>query len=280
MARPHLAGTTPKLAYLMCKDPQKAVDTFHAITGIAWPELPPWPEPSLPKARGHKRSVSSKKRRQLERTTMKGVDPYKSVPMPSNMTLRRDELGRFPNVPAEFLELKAGPAHAEDDSAPLEMTTEERGAMAGERFLQLREAGSMGAEAPALAPGPYVGNCRPNALLVATVVKAHGRRRRLDDACRAVQRMEDWGLRPDAAVFNSLAAAAAWNGRLDLALEVRCVRDGGAWLQECWNGASRLVHVVPWFGVGAVGRLRHRRFLSASWRFQRVCQHGTVVPKL
>ncbi|CAN0508886.1 unnamed protein product, partial [Ectocarpus sp. 8 AP-2014] len=57
-------------------------------------------------------------------------------------------------------------------------------------------------------------------MLVATVVKAHGRRRRLDDACRVILRMVDWGIKPDVAVFNSLAAAAVWNGRMDLALQV------------------------------------------------------------
>lgn len=73
--------------------------------------------------------------------------------------------------------------------------------------------------------GPYVGGCRPNALLVATLVKAHGRRRRIDDAARTVLSMADWGLRPDVAVFNSLSAAAVWNGRMDLALEVRGARE-------------------------------------------------------
>lgn len=72
---------------------------------------------------------------------------------------------------------------------------------------------------PAL--GEYVGDCRPNGFLVATLVKAHGKRGRLDDACRTVLTMSDWGLRPDAAVFNALAAAAVWNGRLDIAVEVR-----------------------------------------------------------
>lgn len=71
---------------------------------------------------------------------------------------------------------------------------------------------------PAL--GSYVGTCRPNALLVSTLVKAHGRRRRVDDAVRVVLKMPDWGLKPDVAVFNSLAAAAVWNRRMDLALEV------------------------------------------------------------
>ncbi|CAN0249101.1 unnamed protein product [Laminaria digitata] len=82
--------------------------------------------------------------------------------------------------------------------------------------------GGVGVNGPLRLPalGGYVGGCRPNGMLVATLVKAHGRRRRLDDACRVVLGMVDWGLKPDVAVFNSFAAAAVWNGRIDLALEV------------------------------------------------------------
>ncbi|CAM9576390.1 unnamed protein product, partial [Hapterophycus canaliculatus] len=193
------------IAYLSCGEPQKAVDTFHAVTGIIWPEYAPWPE------------VSS-----VRRGTGGGSGQRQAA------------------FPEEFRLLQAGPAA--DDVDALEASSRE--GTGGQRFLQMRTVAEMAAEhlsnrfgggavaaaaaaavgmdgplkRPAL--GEYVGDCRPNGMLVATVVKAHGRRRRLDDACRAVLRMADWGLKPDVAVFNSLAAAAVWNGRMDLALQV------------------------------------------------------------
>ncbi|CAN0196838.1 unnamed protein product, partial [Discosporangium mesarthrocarpum] len=58
----------------------------------------------------------------------------------------------------------------------------------------------------------------PNILLSATLIKAHGRRRRVDEAYRVLDAMVgEWGLRPDVVIFNSLASAAVWNGRPHLA---------------------------------------------------------------
>ena len=217
------------MAYLSCAAPQEAVDTFHAVTGIIWPDSPPWPD-----APGAGAGAAG--------ATADGEQ-----------------------FPEEFRLLQAGPSTT--DALVLEAASWE--GTEGQRFLQMRAvaeqvaehmsnrasgpgagAGAPAAVAPssggananaaaaaAAAEGPlrrpalgeYVGGCRPNGMLVATVVKAHGRRRRLDDACRVVLRMADWGLKPDVAVFNSLAAAAVWNGRMDLALQVRVAVDGGGW---------------------------------------------------
>lgn len=238
----------------MCKEPQKAVDIFYAVTGIVWPELPAWPGPQKLETRGGLRGMSEKRRRKIERRTQEGVEAPKSVPMPKGASTRsgaRVDGADAADIPVEFVALKAGPVARDDETEPLDVSPEEHGAMSGEGFLQMREVavdgvavgeGEMRTVGSAIAGkavagagetqgsvktaptlGPYVGSCRPNVLLVATVVKAHGRRRRLDDACRTVLCMEDWGLRPDTAVFNSLASAAVWNGRLDLAVQVRVV---------------------------------------------------------
>ncbi len=211
------------MAYLSCSAPQEAVDTFHAVTGIVWPDLPPWPDASFPDGAAAAAAAANGEQ-----------------------------------FPEEFRQLQAGPSPT--DAMVLEAASWE--GTGGQRFLQMRAvaeqvaeqmhmsnrdrvggssgggggsstagatAGRQGgtaangdAEGPLRRPalGEYVGGCRPNGMLVATVVKAHGRRRRMDDACRVVLRMADWGLKPDVAVFNSLAAAAVWNGRMDLALQV------------------------------------------------------------
>ncbi|CAN0409001.1 unnamed protein product, partial [Ectocarpus fasciculatus] len=206
------------MAYLSCGEPQKAVDTFHAVTGIIWPDLPAWPD------------ATSGKRRARARQQKKAAAAAAATAGAA--------------FPEDFRLLRAGPSTA--DAEALEASSWE--GTGGQRFLQMRAVaeqveGGGGSVAPAAASRPvaavgadtaaagggplrrpalgeYVGGCRPNGMLVATVVKAHGRRRRLDDACRVVLRMVDWGIKPDVAVFNSLAAAAVWNGRMDLALQV------------------------------------------------------------
>lgn len=246
-----------QMAYLSCGTPEKAVDTFHAVTGIVWPESAPWPDP-------HQQA---------------------SITAADGNTAEE--------FPEEFRLLQAGPSAA--DAMVLEATSRE--GTGGQRFLQMRAvaeqvaedmsnrvggggaggsttivggggggvagssrgmeavaaAGASVAATAAAAVGPlkrpalgeYVGGCRPNGMLVATVVKAHGRSRRLDDACRMVLRMADWGLKPDVAVFNSFAAAAVWNGRVDLALQVCVVYSSAA--------AGGLV------GCGAEGRVVRER---------------------
>lgn len=249
------------MAYLSCSAPQKVVDTFHAVTGIVWPDLPPWSE-TFP---GAANAVNKRKPSAAAHS-----DTHESAsPQPTAPSAQAPGGDAGPHFPEEFRLLQAGPSTT--DALVLEASSWE--GTGGQRFLQMRAvaeqvaeqmsnrvggasaaagakakaAGGVGvgadsdsdsdadaAAAAAAAPvataegplrmpalGEYVGGCRPNAMLVATVVKAHGRRRRLDDACRLVLRMTDWGLKPDVAVFNSLAAAAVWNGRMDLALQVR-----------------------------------------------------------
>ena len=246
------------MAYLSCSAPQKAVDTFHAVTGIVWPELPPWSDtlsghvqhattrPTSPAAAISATAVSATAAADI------AAEENATAPQPTVPSAQApDEDNAGPHFPEEFRLLQAGPSTA--DALVLEASSWE--STGGQRFLQMRSvaeqvaeqmsnrvggaaaaakakaqaaggAGAGAAAGPAEGPlrmpvlGEYVGGCRPNALLVATVVKAHGRRRRLDDACRLVLKMTDWGLKPDVAVFNSLAAAAVWNGRMDLALQV------------------------------------------------------------
>lgn len=224
-----------QIAYLSCGEPQKAVDTFHAVTGIIWPDYAPWPDTSSVR----RRTTETRSIKQQPAAVTNGAstatpptaadaestEPAQSSSPPASATAK-------PEFPEEFRLLLAGPSN--DDADALEASSWE--GTGGERFLQMRTVAEQAAEhlsnrfatsvvgmdgplkRPAL--GEYVGECRPNGMLVATVVKAHGRRKRLDDACRMVLRMADWGLKPDVAVFNSLAAAAVWNGRMDLALQV------------------------------------------------------------
>lgn len=231
-----LSIITTQTAYLQCNEPQKAVDTFYAVTGIVCPELPPWPASSSSRgARGGERSRS--------------VPSPKHAKFVSNSTSAiHQEV--FPHEDVEELALlRAGLPSDLKDSFEAYSSWEGTG---GERFLQMRDIDRIhgvgesitsrdGDEEPWTcegvpyddgvhaerggstrwpALGEYVGDCRPNGFLVATLVKAHGKRGRLDEACRTVLTMPDWGLRPDAAVFNALAAAAVWNGRLDIAVEV------------------------------------------------------------
>lgn len=244
------------------------MDTFHAVTGIVWPDLPPWSDALFSNAKGGSNTASRRK----AFAAVAAVDENAATPQasaPSAPTLPSEDAG--PHFPEEFRLLQAGPSTA--DALVLEASSWE--GTGGQRFLQMRavakqvaeqmsnrvgdrdanaagdsggsvdadaDAGAApGAEGPLRRPalGEYVGGCRPNAMLVATVVKAHGRRRRLDDACRVVLRMADWGLKPDVAVFNSLAAAAVWNGRMDLALQVGVGTDrtpckSGAWRDGCF----------------------------------------------
>lgn len=255
------------------------METFHAVTGIVWPDLPPWPSlsdgastasasSSKPKG-GSKRSVKA-----VAGGNTKGNVNGNNAIGDANGSARGNVNGNNATgsgntvspgatttasgveLPEEFRLLKEGPRA--EDAAALEASSWE--GTGGQRFLQMRGVGAeamaaaaaaavglmeggaggggvgsggglggLGVSGPLRLPalGAYVGGCRPNALLVATLVKAHGRRRRLDDACRVVLGMVDWGLKPDVAVFNSLAAAAVWNGRIDLALEVRGGRAGG-----------------------------------------------------
>lgn len=231
------------------------------MTGIVWPDLPPWPALTTAKktnkpstraanpnaaASGVANGTSVEKMGDgsprtatlanngnaavgtISASITTGVDAGASKVTPSATTAASGV-----ELPEEFLQLKAGPSP--DDLAALEASSLE--GTNGQRFLQMREVGPdvengewEGTEAVARAGGTplrrpvlgeYVGECRPNGRLVATMIKAHGRRKRLDDACRVVLRMVDWGLKPDVAIFNSLASAAVWNGRIDLALEVR-----------------------------------------------------------
>eukprot|EP00903_Cladosiphon_okamuranus_P006597 g6444.t1 len=235
------------MAYLSCSAPQKAVDTFHAVTGIVWPDLPPWSDTANPVVK-RKPSTPAISTHDADSDIHESASPRTAAP---SAHAPKDDAG--PQFPAEFQLLQDGPSR--DDALVLEASSWE--GTRGQRFLQMRavaeqvaeqmsnragraaaagvgvgadaDADAGAAAAPAAtsegplkmpALGEYVGGCRPNAMLVATVVKAHGRRRRLDDACRLVLRMADWGLKPDVAVFNSLAAAAVWNGRMDLALQV------------------------------------------------------------
>lgn len=249
------------MAFLSCGAPEKAVDTFHAVTGIVWPQSAPWPDSVSGKARGSKRD----RQQQLKKPAAGTAD---------------DDADSADQFPEEFQRLQAGPSAA--DAMVLEAASWE--GTGGQRFLQMRAvaeqvaeqmsnrvgggggagdsktvggaAGSAGgkeavAAAATAAGGPlklpalgeYVGGCRPNGRLVATVVKAHGRCRRLDEACRVVLTMADWGLKPDVAVFNSLAAAAVWNGRVDLALQVCVHSSGSGWGAEGSRG---------WGGEGVV----------------------------
>lgn len=240
-----------QIAYLACGEPHRAVDTFHAVTGIIWPEYAPWPDaffsvrrrvatrnkqPQQPAAAAAAAATNGST---IESARTTGGD----APAAATSTAPADAHAvTKPKFPEEFRLLMAGPS--EDDADALEASSWE--GTGGERFLQMRTvaeqaaehlsnrfreggavaaaaaAAAVGMEGPLKRPalGEYVGECRPNGMLVATVVKAHGRRRRLDDACRVVLKMADWGLKPDVAVFNSLAAAAVWNGRMDLALQV------------------------------------------------------------
>lgn len=238
------------------------MDTFDAVTGIIWPSLPPWPDLQ---ARAKRRADTGGKAGKKARAAAALVVP----PIVDSAT--PDATAAFSSeveLPEEFSLLKAGPPA---DAAIWNGTGRQR-------FLQMREVdaidhggeweggdpASRGAGAPLRKPalGEYVGGCRPNELLVATMVKAHGRRGRLDDACRTVLRMVDWGLRPDAAVLNSLAAAAVWNGRMDLAIEVRGLHGAGVLLFEacfvwgCRDGRPRGVETGRggggWGGGGAV----------------------------
>ncbi|CAN0027358.1 unnamed protein product [Scytosiphon promiscuus] len=234
------------IAYLSCGEPQKAVDTFHAVTGIIWPDYAPWPDASsvgrLIGSTGKQQSAVSAAATAEESATAIAVGDSAGAAQPSAPAPAGTDPATKPKFPEEFRLLLAGPS--EDDAEALEASSLE--GTGGQRFLQMRTvaeqaaehlsnrfgaggavaaaaaAAALGMESPLKRPalGEYVGECRPNGMLVATVVKAHGRRRRLDDACRMVLRMADWGLKPDVAVFNSLAAAAVWNGRMDLALQV------------------------------------------------------------
>eukprot|EP00752_Nemacystus_decipiens_P004025 g3686.t1 len=228
------------MAYLSCSDPQKAVDTFHAVTGIVWPDLPPWSDALS----GNNDAQHTSAHKPSSGAAGYNGNAGQNAATPQGTAPSHDDAG--PHFPEEFRLLQAGPSEA--DAWALEASSWE--GTGGQRFLQMRAVAEQvaeqmsnrvggagraraatagaGAEAAGTAEGPlrmpalgeYVGGCRPNAMLVATVVKAHGRRRRLDEACRVVLRMADWGLKPDVAVFNSLAAAAVWNGRMDLALQV------------------------------------------------------------
>lgn len=252
------------MAYLSCSAPEKAVDTFHAVTGIVWPDLPPWSD-----------ALSATPATAAAATHHESATPTQAGAAHSALA-SDDDAG--PHFPEEFRLLQAGPSTA--DAVVLEASSVE--GTGGQRFLQMRTVaeqvaeqmsnraskavGLGGAGVDAVAPaagaggplrlpalGEYVGGCRPNAMLVATVVKAHGRRRRLDDACRMVLRMADWGLKPDVAVFNSLAAAAVWNGRMDLALQV---------------GSGQTYSSSPWS--------RHRDFESMGWMGVRLDSFGNT----
>lgn len=265
MRPPQLAAR--QVAYLSCSAPEKAVDTFHAVTGIVWPDLPPWSD-ALSGNNAVKRKPSAAAVSAAAPPAAAAADDENAAqPQATTAPPPADPASDAgPHFPEEFRLLQAGPSAA--DAVVLEASSWE--GTGGQRFLQMRAvaeqvaeqmsnrvggAGSKaapgglggaassgaaadaatvaaaavaGAEGPLRLPvlGEYVGGCRPNAMLVATVVKAHGRRRRLDDACRVVLSMADWGLKPDVAVFNSLAAAAVWNGRMDLALQVGGGRGG------------------------------------------------------
>ncbi|CAM9855815.1 unnamed protein product, partial [Ectocarpus sp. 12 AP-2014] len=221
------------MAYLSCGEPQKAVDTFHAVTGIIWPDLPPWPDATSGKVRA--------RARQQKKAAAAAADGATSDTDTAEEEAAAARAAAADQFPEDFRLLRAGPSTADEEA--LEASSWE--GTGGQRFLQMRavaeqaegggsvtpvasRAVAVGVDTAAAGGGPlkrpalgeYVGGCRPNGMLVATVVKAHGRRRRIDDACRVVLRMVDWGIKPDVAVFNSLAAAAVWNGRMDLALQV------------------------------------------------------------
>lgn len=215
------------------------MDTFYAVTGIIWPELPPWSASSSSQgpqgSRGSRSVPSSVNANFVSNSTS-------ATHRADNEVFPRDEV-------AELSLLRAGPPSDLKDSFEAFSLWE---GTAGERFLQMRDIGQSDGVGDSFSSidgneeswacegvpydeggraerggsirrpvlGAYVGDCRPNGFLVATLVKAHGKRGRLDDACRTVLTMPDWGLRPDAAVFNALAAASVWNGRLDIAVEV------------------------------------------------------------
>lgn len=224
------------------------MDTFHAVTGIVWPPLPPSVSDEGKTTTTNKKKKNSRAAAAAAAIIEPPV-PEDTTPGTTTTTSPAATAAAEVALPEEFRLLKDGPPPA--GSSMWNGT-------GGQRFLQMREVGAAavdydydngawegggggggsgasrgggagGATAAAAVASPlrkpalgeYVGGCRPNELLVATVVKAHGRRGRVDEACRAVLTMAaDWGLKPDVAVFNSLAAAAVWNGRMDLAIEV------------------------------------------------------------
>ena len=210
---PPLRPNGKQKAYLLCKEPQKAADAFHSATSIVWPDLPPWPTPPSA-ARGQDR----RKDRRRVRNDVYHTNTNANANATAGASPEEYEL------PDDFLQLKAGPPQELNGGLESAVSSWEKGTWV--RRLSQMQTGvgislpAAGTAARRSALGGHAGDCRPNGFLVATVVKAHGKRRRPDDACRTVLRMADWGLRPDAAVFNSLAAALVWNGRLDLAVEV------------------------------------------------------------
>eukprot|EP00904_Undaria_pinnatifida_P010501 jgi/Undpi1/6581/HiC_scaffold_20.g09060.m1 len=196
------------ISYLLCKEPEKAVETFHAVTGIVWPDLPPWPSLNDSTTSFSSSSNSSKPKgsnsKRVAKRNAKVSTKGNNVVSPGVTTAASGV-----ELPEEFRLLKEGPS-AEDKAAMEASSWEGTG---GQRFLQMRP---VGAEAMAAAAAEAAGLVEAGG----GGGGAHGRRRRLDDACRVVLGMVDWGLKPDVAVFNSFAAAAVWNGRIDLALEV------------------------------------------------------------
>lgn len=208
------------MAYLSCGAPDEAVDTFHAVTGIVWPDSAPWADPLSGKASASATQEFPEEFRLLQAgPSAADAVVLEAASCEGTGGQRFLQMRAVAEQVAEHMSNRVGGSRG-GAGGPTTVGGA-TGSSGGTEAATATEAASA-AGGPLKLPvlGEYVGGCRPNGRLVATVVKAHGRSRRLDEACRVVLKMADWGLKPDVAVFNSLTAAAVWNGRVDLALQV------------------------------------------------------------
>ncbi|CAN0249035.1 unnamed protein product, partial [Laminaria digitata] len=145
------------ISYLLCKEPEKAVETFHAVTGIVWPDLPPWPSLSdgapaasagSSKPKGNpKRNVKANVKANGKANVKGNVKGNASGNVKGNVEGNTNKVTGGTTVspgattaasgvelPEEFRLLKEGPR--KEDAAALEASSWE--GTGGQRFLQMR----------------------------------------------------------------------------------------------------------------------------------------------
>lgn len=160
-----------QVAYLECREPQKAVDTFHAVTGIVWPELPPWPtaqrrrtkarrlngdarpESTSNEDHAYNQNTGAQQQPQQQNGAVKtSVNGARSggdavgggTEIADASAPRRNASRQAVELPEEFQLLKTGTPSAFDvhnglEDDVLSMTpTSAWGSTGGERFLQVR----------------------------------------------------------------------------------------------------------------------------------------------
>ncbi|CAM9449725.1 unnamed protein product [Choristocarpus tenellus] len=236
------------LAYIACREYTKAADLFFAATGISWEVYSP---------KGNVELKDRQVKRRAEIVAAKAIEARELALMEAENLDSTDAKARGEEVEGERAVASeagfgsvveyAGPGALTKDGSDVVETdfgalssdpvSSEEGVVQVEVEVKKAGAAAVGSDVPSgvlsseeeekaepaqsLSVISFVPkSCDPNVLLCTTLIKARGRQRRLDEAFRVLENLECWGLEPDVGVFNSLTAAAVWNDKMDMALEL------------------------------------------------------------